>query len=133
VTGFLHYNKTNFAGTPRVIVGMKSYGMLPLTAFTALNTGFRFNITSRNATNLTFTVTTFGVTVVALHYQYLAVLGYDNLYYMQFYTIYRNPHLTQSTHLIPCSTAQSQGCDQTLSHYPILLVWSLMPTTLQVR
>jgi hypothetical protein len=95
--GAVHYNKTNFTGAPRVIVAMKSYGMLPVSSFTGLNAGFRFNITGKNNTNFTYTVTTFGVTVVALHYQYFAVLGYDNLYYMQFYTLTRNPAATQPT------------------------------------
>jgi hypothetical protein len=103
ITGALHFNKTNFNSTPRVIVGMKAYGMLPISSVTGSNPGFRFNITGVNRTNLTFSVTTFDVTVIGLHYQYLAVVGYNNLYYMQFATIYRNlvnmqsmPHMTSS-------------------------------------
>lgn len=99
VTGIMFYNKTTFAAAPRVIVAMKSFGVLPTIAYTGLNAGFRFNIISRNIKNLTFSVTTFNVAVAALHYQYFAVLGYDNLYYLQFYTITRNTPPLFSQHI----------------------------------
>jgi hypothetical protein len=92
VVGFLHYNYTSFSSTPRVIVSMKSYGVFPSTTFTSLSMGYRFSIVSRNATNLTYSVTAIGVTLMALHYQYFAVVGYTNLYHMQFYTIPCNFH-----------------------------------------
>lgn len=72
-----------------MIVGMKAYGMLPSSSVANSNPGFRFNITSVNRTNLTYTVTTFDVTVLALHYQYLAVVGYSDIYYMGLTTINR--------------------------------------------
>lgn len=87
--GALHFNKTNFNSTPRVIVGMKAYGVLPGSSVLSLNPGFRFNITGVNRTNLTYSVTTFDVSIIGLHYQYLAVLGYSNLYYMEMNFIIR--------------------------------------------
>jgi hypothetical protein len=92
-----HFNKTNFTDTPRVIVGLKSYGMHLTTSPTALTAGFKFVITSMNRTNFTFSVTAYSVTVASVHYQYFAVLGYSDLYYMQLYTINRRYSIIQST------------------------------------
>jgi hypothetical protein len=62
---------------------MKAYGMLPGMSVLGLNPGFRFSITGVNRTNFNYSVTTFNVTVMGLHYQYLAVLGYTELYYTE--------------------------------------------------
>ena len=84
-----HFNKTNFTNTPRVIVGLKSYGMYLTVSPLSLNAGFKFRINSMNRTNFTYSVTAYSVTIASVHYQYFAVFGYNDLYYMQFYTITR--------------------------------------------
>lgn len=49
--------------------------------------GYRLSIPSKNKTGFSYSILVFGVQMVSLHYQYFAVVGYTNLYYMQFYTI----------------------------------------------
>ena len=87
VTRFQHYNYTGFASAPRIIFAMKSYGTRPASSISSLTMGFRINIVTKNATNFTYTVSAFGATLVALHYQYFAVEGYTNSLYLQLYTL----------------------------------------------
>lgn len=82
-----HFNYTLFPSVPRLVVAMKSYGVIPSAIVANLPMGFKFSIVSVNKTNFTYTVSTTGVALVALHYQYFAVVGYTNILYMQFYTI----------------------------------------------
>ena len=84
------YNYTSFSSTPRVSVSIKSYGVIPSSIVTSLSIGFKLTISNINRTNFTYTVSAIGASLVALHYQYFAVVGYANLYYMDFYIISRN-------------------------------------------
>ena len=89
VTGALHFNNTKLNSTPRVILALKSYGVIPSSAITSLPIGYMITITSKNSTNLTYSLTTYGAAIVALHYQYLAVVGYNNVFCLQFYSVPR--------------------------------------------
>ena len=81
-----NYNKTDFTVSPRVMMGHLVFAF-PTDGSTN-TTSFGYNITMRktNTTDFQFVVQTFGITILGLHFIYIAISPiYDNIYYMENY------------------------------------------------
>lgn len=97
LTSSQHFNKRDFTVVPRVIVGFLSYGIVGSGASPSTVMGHRFNITSTNLTDFNYQLDFFGVSTLSIHYKYFAVSGYDDIYYLELFTVTCKAALTQST------------------------------------
>lgn len=82
------YNKTNFTVVPRVFLGQLSFDFFSNSTNNNSLMGYNITMGTPSLLTLNYQVTTYGVTIVGLHFIYLAVSPiYDQIFLMQNYYI----------------------------------------------
>jgi len=72
----------SFTSIPRFTYAMNSYGLDASLLYNTTLIGYSINITQILTSYYNLTVTVIGIRMIALNYQYIAVEGYTNLYYI---------------------------------------------------
>jgi len=72
----------SFTTIPRFIYAINSYGIKPSAQFNITSIGYTINLTNLLTTYYVITVTVKGIRMMALHYQYIAIEGYNHLYHI---------------------------------------------------